>query len=220
MSRQRAVAPCRCAARPIRADAAPCPRVSLDESHYRTLIESGRTHMPGQGGSFLFRAVCAALVAAAAACGGDTSVAGPEKLVTKTPAAGDSSTTTPRPPTSAGPVVAVSVAPKQVTLQQGYYATLVARPVDAKGVLVTGRTVQWRSSDAAVAVSSDTGLVYAKAVGTAKVYATVDGHSDSGTITVTPRVPPPPPPPDTAQTSVAVASFALTVGTVAAVGSD
>jgi hypothetical protein len=165
----------------------------------------------------LFMAAGAALVVA---CGGDASVTGPEKLVTKTPAAGDSSTTTPRPPTSTGPVVTVSVSPQQVTLQQGYYATLVARPLDAKGVLVTGRAVQWRSSDAAVAVSSDTGLVYARAVGTAKVYASVDGHTDSATIAVTPRVPPPPPPPDTAQTPAAVSSFALTVSTIAGVGSD
>jgi hypothetical protein len=101
-----------------------------------------------------------------------------------------------------------------VSIALGYYTHFFARPLDAQGVLVAGKKAQWRSSDANIAVTSDTGVVYGKAVGTTKIYGTVDGHTDSASITVTTPVPPPPPPPDTGRGPRPVASFALNVLTV------
>jgi len=108
--------------------------------------------------------------------------------------------------TSNGPVVSVTLTPRTVTLGLGYYASLVATARDAAGVRVI-KAVTWRSSNAAlVAIASDTGVVHGKALGTATVYATVDGHTDSATVTVVPTPPPPPPPPPPA-----VAEFNMTV---------
>jgi len=58
---------------------------------------------------------------------------------------------------------------------------------------------------------SDTGIVFGKTLGTAKVYATVDGHTDSASITVTAPITTPPPR-DTGTTQPApVATFSLAV---------
>lgn len=168
-------------------------------------------------------------VAALTACGADsTIVPGPDRVASasgtdsssQTPTGTDTAHTPP-PPTSNGPVASVSLSPKQVTLPMGYYAHLVARALDAKGILVAGKRAQWRSSDLAVAVPSDTGVIYAKGLGTAKIYATVDAHTDSATITVIAAAPPPPPPVDTSTVPPAAASFSLTVTAVGVVpGAD
>jgi len=150
---------------------------------------------------------------AAVACSRDSTLE-PERQssATQTPGNGDTSSTTPTPPaTSNGPVASVVVSPKTVSLPQGYYTHLIARGLDAKGVAVAGKRAQWRSSNTNVAVASDTGVVYGKSLGSAKVYATIDDHTDSATITVTAPVTPPPPPPDTGRGPAPVASFALNV---------
>lgn len=109
--------------------------------------------------------------------------------------------------TSNGPVASVSVSPKQVSLPRGYYTYFTATPRDANGLLVTGKHATWSSSNAAVLVASDTGVFYAKAEGSAKVYGTIDGHIDSASVVVTAApvdtstTPPPPP--------LAVSSFNL-----------
>jgi hypothetical protein len=87
--------------------------------------------------------------------------------------------------TSNGPVASVSVSPKQVSLPRGYYSYFVATPRDANGLLVTGKHATWSSSNSAVLVASDTGVFYAKAEGSAKVYGTIDGHLDSASVVVT-----------------------------------
>jgi hypothetical protein len=147
------------------------------------------------------------------ACSGDSTL-GPntDPSTAQTPGGGgDTSGTTP-PQTSNGPVASVVVSPKQVSIPQGYYTHFLARPLDSKGITVSGKRAQWRSSDANVAVASDTGVVYGKAVGTAKIYGTVDGHADSATVTVTTPLPPPP---DTVVTVPApVSSFTLNVVTL------
>ena len=154
---------------------------------------------------------------AAVACSRDSTLE-PERQSSTlpNPGNGDTSSTTPTPPaTSNGPVVSVSVSPKSVSMPQGYYTLLVARALDAKGVLVAGKRAQWRSTNTNVAIPSDTGLVYGKTIGSAKVYATIDEHTDSATITVTAPVPPPPPPPDTGRTlPQPVASFTLNLVTL------
>jgi hypothetical protein len=121
--------------------------------------------------------------------------------------------------TSNGPVASVTLDPHSVSLPLGYYAALRATARDAAGVRVI-KAASWRSSDASVAIASDTGVVYARALGTAKIYATVDGHTDSATVTVTPA-PPPPPPPNPPTPVQGVAEFNMTVVAMGAIsGTD
>jgi len=101
-----------------------------------------------------------------------------------------------------------------VTIPRGFYARFRATARNGGGHPVL-TPISWRSSDTAVAIASDTGVVYAVAVGTAKIYASVDGHTDSATVTVIPGPPPPPPPP------APVAEFNMTVVAMGAIpGTD
>ena len=110
--------------------------------------------------------------------------------------------------TSNGPVTSVTLSPRTLNLPVGYYSGLVATARDAQGARVV-KPVAWRSSNTAVvSIASDTGVVRGISVGTAKIYATVDGHTDSATVTVVPTPPPPPPPPPPA---AAVAEFNMVV---------
>ena len=124
----------------------------------------------------------------------------------------DSSTTpptTPPPQSSNGPVVSVQVSPQQMTLPKGFYRELIATALDAHGARVDHKAT-WRSSDASIVdmqIAGDSGVAFGKALGTAKVYATVDGHTDSATVTVIdapPQTPPPSPEPGVAQFNFAV----------------
>jgi hypothetical protein len=153
----------------------------------------------------LLGAVCA--VVAIAACGDSgspTSAPSPSAVTQATPG---SDTSANPPVTSNGPVANVVVAPHSLTLGLGHYFTMSIFSFDAKGVRVMGKLASWRSADASIAVTSDTGLVYGKALGTTKVYGTVDGHTDSVNVTVVNSPAPPPPPSPTP----GVASFDLTV---------
>lgn len=126
---------------------------------------------------------------------------------------GGGTDSTPTPSTPTGPVMSVVISPKQVTMHVGHYANLTATPRDAQGLYVSGKKATWRSSNAAVLVVSDSGIVYAKTVGSAMVYGTIDGIIDSANVVVTAApadtstTPPPPPPPATP----AVSSFNLTL---------
>ena len=117
---------------------------------------------------------------------------------------------------SNGPVASVTIdSPTvSVTIPRGFYARFRATARNAGGHPVL-MPISWRSSDTAVAIASDTGVVYAVAVGTAKIYASVDGYTDSATVTVVPAPPPPPPPPGP------VAEFNMTVVAMGAIpGTD
>ncbi len=143
-------------------------------------MQHGKTHT---------RAVVVALIVAAigAACSGD----GPSLPTSAKTSAGSgtggdtSNTTTPTPtPTSNRPVATVVVSPQQLSLTVGHYGQVSATPRDAQGVIVAGKRATWSSSNAAIVVVSDTGVIYAKATGTAKVYGTIDGYKDSATVVV------------------------------------
>ncbi|HMS03557.1 MAG TPA: Ig-like domain-containing protein, partial [Gemmatimonadaceae bacterium] len=74
----------------------------------------------------------------------------------------------------------------------GATTTATATLRDARGNVLTGRTVTWTSSDAAVAsVDPASGLVTARAVGSATITATSEGVSDGVVVSV--AVPPPAP---------------------------
>lgn len=96
------------------------------------------------------------------------------------------------------PVAAVTVSPSSASVLAGAVVQLTATTKDANGNTLTGRPVNWTSSNVAVATVSGTGLVTGVAAGPATVTATSEGISGSSAVTVqTPPPPPPPPPPGT-----------------------
>ena len=165
----------------------------------------------------------ASAVAVAVACGSDvSSPLDGSPLTTKGTNGGSDTTRGGGNPggggqTGNGPVASVTIdSPTVITIPRGLYGRVRATARNAGGNRVD-RPVSWRSSDTSIAVVTDTGIVYANAVGTAKIYATVEGHSDSATVTVVPAPPPPPPPPPVQH----VAEFNMTVVAMGAIpGTD
>ncbi|MFL5607256.1 MAG: Ig domain-containing protein, partial [Gemmatimonadaceae bacterium] len=85
---------------------------------------------------------------------------------------------------TAPPVASVTIAPLSGPLTVGDSRTLSAITKDDAGAPLTGRVVTWTSSDPTVAsVVSATGVLTAKAPGTASITATSEGKS--GTLAVT-----------------------------------
>jgi Bacterial Ig-like domain (group 2). len=154
-------------------------------------------------------------VIVAVACSDAANAAGPIGQPSHQSGSGGNSDTSQSPSQSNGPVASVRVLPQQLQLSVGNYALLSAAAFDANGSLVAKKTITWRSANASIVIASDSGIVYGKAVGTTKVYATIEGHTDSATVTVDSAAPAPTPAPQP------VASFNLEVIVVGAVsGSD
>jgi hypothetical protein len=154
---------------------------------------------------------CSAVVGIA--CSDDASTSGPVAQAAKQSGsgAGGSDTSGSPPATSNGPVASVRVVPEQATMSVGQSIVISAVALDAKGVRISNKRPTWRSGDASIVIASDSGIMFGKAVGTTKVYATIDAHTDSATVVVMAAVPVQPPPPG-------VASFdfkAVVVGMVA-----
>jgi hypothetical protein len=111
-------------------------------------------------------------------------------------APGDTTPTPPTstPPTSSGPVAAVVITPHNVMVPLATAFALSVTGFDASGVQVGGAAATFSSSDpsiVSIAIKlTDSVAVKAVALGTAKVYATINGHTDSTTITVVPATPP------------------------------
>jgi uncharacterized protein YjdB len=85
------------------------------------------------------------------------------------------------------PVASVSVSPASASVLVGATTQLTATVRDGAGTTLTGRTVTWATSAAAVATVSSAGLVTGVAAGTATITATSEGVS--GTATITASVP-------------------------------
>jgi uncharacterized protein YjdB len=85
---------------------------------------------------------------------------------------------------SSVPVASVTVAPASASLQVGQTAQLTATPKDASGNPLSGRVVTWSSSDTTIAKPSGTGLVTARAAGSATITATSEGQSGTAAVTV------------------------------------
>lgn len=83
------------------------------------------------------------------------------------------------------PVATVTVSPASASLAAGAAQQFSAVLKDANGNVLTGRSVTWVTSNAAVATVSGTGLVSALVVGTATVTAASEGQSGTATVTVT-----------------------------------
>jgi len=116
------------------------------------------------------RALLAAALATAAACGSEQT--------------GPSPNPNPNPP--ADPVVAsVSILPEDQIMLIGATATLQATAKTAGGQTVTGRTVTWSVDSSRVATVSAQGLVTAVAEGVATISAVIDGKKGSARVQVT-----------------------------------
>lgn len=83
------------------------------------------------------------------------------------------------------PVASVTLTPATATVPVNGTTTLSVALYDASGNALSGRTIVWTSSNAAVASISSTGVVTGVAVGSADITATSEGKSAKTTITVT-----------------------------------
>ncbi len=90
------------------------------------------------------------------------------------------------------PAASVTVAPGTSALTTGQTATFAATVRDASGNVLTGRSISWSSSSAAIATVTSSGVATAVAAGSASIRATVEGVTGSASLTVTAPAPPPP----------------------------
>lgn len=120
------------------------------------------------------------------------------------------STPAPPEPTSNNPVASVTLSTDTLSIAVGYYGHIDAVGRDANGVRVANKKPSWVSGDANIVIASDTGVMYGKATGSATVTATIDGHTASATVAVTPAPPAGPAVPSTPPAQPPVASFDLT----------
>jgi uncharacterized protein YjdB len=84
------------------------------------------------------------------------------------------------------PVATVRVSPSSRDLIVGETATLAAEPLDARGVVLPGRSVAWTTSRPNVASVNAGGVVTALAPGSAVITATVEGKSGVAAVTISP----------------------------------
>ena len=87
------------------------------------------------------------------------------------------------PPTPE-PVASVTVTSAQSSVVVGASVQMSVTTLDASGNTLTGRTVAWSTSDAAVASVNPSGSVTGESIGEATITATSEGHTGSATITV------------------------------------
>jgi hypothetical protein len=111
------------------------------------------------------------------------------------------------PPTGGNPVVAsVTVSPTSASLAVGGTRQFSASARDASGNAISGKTFTWSSSNTAVATVSASGLVTARAAGTASIRAVTDGKTGTATVTVQAQAP------TVATVAVSPTSASLAVG--------
>src|SRR5690606_36458959 len=82
------------------------------------------------------------------------------------------------------PVARVDVAPPTSDIFVGERVTLSATTRAADGAVLTGRTVTWRTSDAAIATVDASGNVTGTGAGNATITATSEGVDGTATVTV------------------------------------
>lgn len=95
---------------------------------------------------------------------------------------GEDGITAPEPPAS---VASVSVTIQASSLVAGATTQATAITRDVNGNVLSGRVVDWTSSNAAIATVNASGIISAAAAGTASITATVDSRSGSASLTVT-----------------------------------
>jgi len=82
-------------------------------------------------------------------------------------------------------VASVQLLPAAMFIRVGATGVLEARTLDSQGGALTGRPIVWTTSNSQVATVDATGIVTARAAGTATITATSEGRSGSAVITVT-----------------------------------
>jgi trimeric autotransporter adhesin len=116
------------------------------------------------------------------------------------------------PTVEANPVASVTLTPPTSTVRAGTSVTLLARPLDAAGNVLTVRTLAWSSNNTAVATVSDAGVVTTLAPGDARIAVSALGKSATATVTVTPRA--------VASVVVAPSTASMRVGVTAALAAQ
>ena len=110
------------------------------------------------------------------------------------------------------PVVAVRLSPMSRDLTVGGTVQLTAEPLDAKGAVLSGRSIAWSSSRTSVATVSGSGAVTARSPGSAIITATVEGKNGVAAITVAPA--------SVASVAVSPTSATLVVGETVQLGAQ
>lgn len=136
--------------------------------------------------------------------GGESNV-----VLASTPADGSPPPPPPPPPPT---VATVSVTPASASIGVGANTTLQATVKDASGNVMTGQSVAWSTSNAAVATVNSSGVVTGAGAGSATITATCAGKSGTSSITVTAAPPPPPPPPTVTTVTVTPPTASINVG--------
>lgn len=81
-------------------------------------------------------------------------------------------------------VATVTVTPPTATVQVGITTTLTATPRDAGSNVLSGRVIDWTSSDSGVATVDPNGVVTGVTMGSVTISAHSEGHTGASTVTV------------------------------------
>jgi trimeric autotransporter adhesin len=84
------------------------------------------------------------------------------------------------------PVASVSVSPSNPTITLGRAVTLTAQAIASNGQVLAGRTVSWSSGAPNIATVTSGGVVGGVGVGSAVIFASIDGVLGHTTVTVVP----------------------------------
>lgn len=85
------------------------------------------------------------------------------------------------------PVASIVVTPASTSIVEGQTTPLRAESRSAAGVVLSGRTTEWTSANAAVASVSSSGLVTGVSTGSTIITATSEGRTATAAITITAR---------------------------------
>lgn len=85
-------------------------------------------------------------------------------------------------------VVSIAITPQADTVIVKGSATLAAHALDANHAIIGSPEASWSSLDTLIATVAPSGLVTAKALGSARVVAVADGHVDTATVVSVPRI--------------------------------
>lgn len=135
-----------------------------------------------------------AAAATVSASGVVTGVAAGSATITATCAgkSGTSSVTVASAPPPSPVVTTVTVAPSTASIAVGATVALSATVRDAQGNVMTGQSIAWSTSNAAVATVNSSGVVTGVAAGSATITATCATKTGTSSVTVTASPPPPP----------------------------
>ena len=87
-------------------------------------------------------------------------------------------------PATPEPVASVTVTSTQSSVVVGASVQMSATTLGASGNTLTGRTVTWSTSDAAIASVNTSGSVTGESIGEATITATSEGRNGSESVTV------------------------------------